>query len=292
MGTFGTDISENDIYMDLEIEFFDLYNQGIDIKTITKRIIKAHNESYDSDEYSNDFWFALADFQWQCKSLDDNVFKKVKEIVNSKSDLKLWKELDSNSDDIFEREKKLNEFIEKISVQKKRAKVRVKKKLYNSIFTKGDLIIYKLNNGNYGGSLIIEDEKETEFGLNLVILSDINSKKKPTLKDFRNAKIQYIQEKLIGQPIRNYPLSIYLYGKWYLEEIDESYEFEVIKNISISDFNADFKVGYFHWVILKDNPYTIENGIQLKNWIKNKNWLQQWFCTIAEIVNKQTAKQE
>jgi len=172
MGTLGTDISENDLYKDLEIEFFDLYNTGIDAQTISEQVIKNHNESLNSDEDSNNFWLAIADFQWQCKSLNNEALSKVNQIVESKSDLDLWRELDASEININEREKK---------------------KFYDSIFSKGDCIIYKLENNKYGASLIVYEEKQTESGQNWLLISDINSTSEPSIAEIKKANVSYLE---------------------------------------------------------------------------------------------------
>ena len=122
MGTWGNDISDNDQYSDLKIEFFELYNKAVPVDVISESIIKEHNENFDSDEDSNNFQFALADFQWQCKALDDRVLEKIKSVVKSKSYLLLWQELDASQEDLAAREKNLDEFLTKISSSKKNAK--------------------------------------------------------------------------------------------------------------------------------------------------------------------------
>ena len=55
MGTSGNDISDNDQYSDLKIEFFELYNKAVPVDVISESIIKEHNENFDSDEDSNNF---------------------------------------------------------------------------------------------------------------------------------------------------------------------------------------------------------------------------------------------
>ncbi|MDG1915591.1 MAG: hypothetical protein P8I55_13500 [Crocinitomix sp.] len=55
MGTWGNDISDNDQYSDLKIEFFELYNKAVPVDVISESIIKEHNENFDSDEDSNNF---------------------------------------------------------------------------------------------------------------------------------------------------------------------------------------------------------------------------------------------
>jgi hypothetical protein len=133
MGTWGLKIFENDLYKDLEYDFFELYNNGLEVKSITEKLLEKYNLYLNSDEDSNDFWFCIADLQWQCKALDNSVLNKVKDIIESKSDLVLWKENGASASEVLRRDKILEAFLKKISSPPKSAKRRVKKKSYNSI---------------------------------------------------------------------------------------------------------------------------------------------------------------
>jgi hypothetical protein len=44
MGTWGTGISSNDVYEDIYYKFFELYNQGIEVTSITEKLIKENKE--------------------------------------------------------------------------------------------------------------------------------------------------------------------------------------------------------------------------------------------------------
>ena len=47
----------------------------------------------------------------------------------------------------------------------------------------------KLENGNYGGAIVLEAIKDTEYGLNLIAITRINQLEKPSTKEFINAEI-------------------------------------------------------------------------------------------------------
>ena len=185
MGTWGTGISSNDIYEDINYEFFELYNQGMEVSAITEKLIEGNKELIDSYEDQNNFWITIAKSQWECKSLDQKILNRIKDIVESGKDIELWKELDSSKPDLTKREKVLDSFLEKISTEKKTSRKRKVKKYRNAIFEKGDCLVFKLSDGDYCGVFVLESEKETEFGLNLVVVTDIKQSEKPTEKDFK-----------------------------------------------------------------------------------------------------------
>lgn len=247
MGTFGTEISGNDEYLDLEIEFFELYNEGLEVSTISNKIIQKHNESLNSDEDSNNFWLALADFQWQCKALDEDVLNKINDVIESESDLKLWEELGSDQEDIEERRIELNKFLAKISTPVKRAKRRVKKKFFDSVFKKGDCLVFELTNGNYGAALVIDDEYQTELGLNTIVVADISKKDIPKINDLKTAKVQYFYS---GNSEDAKPFICKFYATHY--DMEKS-EIEIIKlgNVELKPCEYRVRMGA-SWTVLRD----------------------------------------
>ena len=188
MGTWGTGISSNDVYEDIYYKFFELYNQGIEVTSITEKLIKENKELIDSHEDHNNFWITIAKSQWECKALDPKIYNLIKDIVESEKDIELWKELDASKSDLTKRKKVLDNFLEKISTEKKTARKRKVKKLREAIFEKGDCLVFNLSDGDFCGIFVLESEKESEFGLNLVVVTDIKKSDKPTEKDFENAK--------------------------------------------------------------------------------------------------------
>jgi len=74
MGAWGTAISSNDTYADIYGEFFDFYNDGLDVAEISQKLIAANQETINDKDDCNNFWFALAKAQWECKQLDKDIF--------------------------------------------------------------------------------------------------------------------------------------------------------------------------------------------------------------------------
>ena len=70
MGAWGTAISSNDTYADIHDEFFELYNDGLEVDEISKQLINKNQETINDPDDCNNFWFALVKAQWECKQLD------------------------------------------------------------------------------------------------------------------------------------------------------------------------------------------------------------------------------
>ena len=183
MGTWGTAIKSNDTSADIYADFFDLYNDGKESTEINKKLIS------DNPKGENDFWFALALALWETKSLPTDILEKVRDIIKSESDLKLWKELDASESDIRKRKAVLEKFLTKLESEKPKAKARKKKKTKDPIFEKGTCIVFKLENGNYGGAIVLSSDLETGYGYNLIVTTRLNQLSKPTLDDIENSEI-------------------------------------------------------------------------------------------------------
>ena len=189
MGAWGTGISSNDTYADIYEQFIDLYNEGLSVTEITNRLINENQETINLEEDAPNFWFAIANGQWECKALDKEIFSKVEYLINSGEDIRIWKELEASPKDLKLRENVLKKFLLKLQTDKENPRKRTKKKFYNSIYQKGDCLTYLMDNGNYGGAFVLSDEQQTETGTNYIALTTIDLLTKPTLDDFKSAEV-------------------------------------------------------------------------------------------------------
>jgi len=189
MGTWGTAIKDNDTFADIYGEFFELYNEGESPQNISKKLLAENQELIAESESSSDFWFALALAQWETKSLDNNIFSTVENIILSGKDLENWRELDADENDIKKRKIVLEKFLEKLKSEKPKSKARKKEKTITPIYQTGDCICFKLTNGNFGGAVVLSTNSDPKFGLNLIASTNINQTSKPTIKDFENANV-------------------------------------------------------------------------------------------------------
>lgn len=189
MGTWGTAINSNDTSSDIYADFFELYNEGENPDSIAKKLIHDNKELIDNPYDSNNFWFTLALALWETKALDHEIFNRVKEIILTEKDLYVWRELEANETEIKKRKDVLEKFLLKISSEKDKAKARKKKKIKEPIFEKGTCLTFRLPNRNYGGAVVLEADKQTGFGYNLIVTTKISKSERPTIKDFENAKV-------------------------------------------------------------------------------------------------------
>ena len=248
MGAWGTAISSNDTYADIYGGFFDLYNDGFDVAEISKRLIAENQETINDKDDCNNFWFALAKAQWECKQLDKEIFNRVKKVVETGSDLEVWRQLDADEKDIKKRKVILDKFLADLQTERPKAKSRKKKIIRQPVFDKGDCLTFKLGNGNYGGAVVLEAIKDSEYGHNLIATTRINQPNKPTKKDFENAEVLVMNySSWDNKPNVKWYLPIRHKQTAHLIEIVENIEVQVnydIKN-SMLGFVGDFDI----WII-------------------------------------------
>lgn len=291
MGTWGTGISSNDTYSDIYGEFIDLYNDGATVPQITKKLIADNQETINTREDSSNFWLAIANGQWECKELNKEVLSKVEEIIKSGLDIEMWRELDSTQSELKKRGQVLLKFLEKIKTEKEKPRTRTKKELYDSIFSKGDCLVYKMDNGNYGGAFVLTDEKSTEVGANEIAFTTIDKSSKPTLEDFKNAEVfvrrsietsiknSEILENLIDKPeIGGFSAISFKRDKPEIEVIGQ---LQVFKEYDVTERGKSaYPWSWLKSIVSNKAKYIEVNGapklkVKLSKWTK-KSWIKNW----------------
>lgn len=189
MGTWGTAIKDSDVFADIYSEFFELYNKGGQPDDISQKITADNWEMLEIEEEKNSFWFALALAQWETKSLAPEVLSTVEKIITSGEDLKLWLELGASEQDIEKRKIALEKFLEKIKSERPKAKPRKQASIKTPIFSTGDCLVFKMQNGNYGGAIVLATDSNPETAYNLVATTRLNQETKPSLADFEKAEV-------------------------------------------------------------------------------------------------------
>lgn len=274
MGTWGTAIKSNDTSADIYADFFDLYNNGKEPNEIKNKLIS------DNPNGTNDFWFTLALALWETKSLTNEILEKIRKIIESESDLKAWKELDASESDIKKRKIVLEKFLVKLESEKTKSKARKRITKKEPIFKKGSCLTFKLNNGNYGGGIVLESDFDTGFGYNLIVTTRINQENKPTVSDFKKSNVLVAN---FGD-WKDEPKVTWYLPKLFKKEFSEL--FENVGDIPVelnytpngSEISASFSAGWQHIFepVNQQLEYEKINGVtksfSIDKLIKRKKW--------------------
>jgi len=189
MGTWETSIKDNDAFADIYSEFFDQYNKGAEPNVISEKIINDNWEILEIEEEKNSLWFALGLALWETNSLNPQILNKIEEIIENGEELKVWLDLGASEGDIKKRRTALEKFLQKLRTNRSKPKPRKKEKLKTPIFSTGDCLSFKLENGNFGAALVLASDQDPERAYNLVATTRVNSSTMPTLDDIRNSEI-------------------------------------------------------------------------------------------------------
>jgi hypothetical protein len=189
MGTWGTGIKDNDAFADVYSEFFDRYNKGDEPDKISKKLIEENWEILEIEEERNSLWFALGLALWETQSLNTEILAKIEAIISTGEELNLWHTLGASEPDIKKRKAALEKFFQQLKSDRPKAKSRKKPKQKSPIFATGDCLTFKMNNGNYGGAIVLATDDNPETAYNLVATTRINQVNKPAIKDFEQSEI-------------------------------------------------------------------------------------------------------
>ncbi len=143
MAIDGTNILESDLSIDVQNEILDRYDSGQsadEIKSYLRNGLDNLSSSLDLEIYISTACLTL----WKIGLLDDYFIKQLKTIVDNGADM-AWAEIDKTA--ISKRNIALQKLLKKVSAPI--LKVRKPKKyktIINSLFTKGEVIIFQIDN--------------------------------------------------------------------------------------------------------------------------------------------------
>ena len=142
MGTWGVNLYQDDIALDVKEEYIDFLKIGINNKEATKRLVKIYKDIMEDDE-AGVFWFALADTQWKYGRLLPEVKSKALEFIESGVDLELWKE---DEKQYKKRQKVLEGLKDKLNSEQPQEKKITKLTLEKAYWEIGDILLYQILN--------------------------------------------------------------------------------------------------------------------------------------------------
>ena len=128
MGAWSEKIKDNDTTLDIYSAFFDRYNSGENPELISKSIKEEYADYFNDSDDSSNALIGLALAQWETKSLETDLFEKIKDLVKSGTDLIVWKGLGANEKSLKKRKSELDKFLNQISTERDKPKRRVRPK--------------------------------------------------------------------------------------------------------------------------------------------------------------------
>jgi hypothetical protein len=185
MGTWNTSISGNDEFMSVYETFKGLYAEYdgkkwlYDLDILKSKMQEQFAEKLNDKDTADEYWFAMAKAFWDYGIKDDSAYLKTQEIINSGSNLEVWKSLDATEKQLKERQKELAKFLEKLSVEKGKPNQRPKQVNILPAFAAGELLAIKSEDGHYCAG-VVSGASTDKWGRNVIHLLNYYSKEKPS----------------------------------------------------------------------------------------------------------------
>jgi len=227
MGTWGIALSSSDTFSDIYSEYFNQFNSGIAANKILTNIEQQFEDVLADEDERNDFVFAVVKASWEIGQISKKYKDELKNIIDKKLEIERWLRLDGSNKDAEKRQLNVVALYEKVSVNNLKPKKIKRIKLVDGYFEKGDCIIFKDSENNYTAIVVLSQEKQTEYGLNLILVLDYFSKTKPTIDDCEKANCAMTHDVKGGFK----PWTQYCYAK-DVKKIE--CDFEIIGKIKIS----------------------------------------------------------
>jgi len=184
MGYWGISILSDDTSRDIYDSYMQMYNESLAHEDIREQLFDECAEMLDDVDDGPLFWLGFAKAQWECGALQDDVYQRVKTIIDTGAELVRWEEAGAKV--LNKRKQVLQEFLEKISTPKEKPRKRRKVIPHPSIYAPGDCLAIKLSNGQYGAAFVlaVDNDSYPPDGQTLVGLIDYLSPEKPPLMLF------------------------------------------------------------------------------------------------------------
>jgi len=185
MGTWGVKLLENDAALDVYSIFEEQYCERKELESIKASVLKSFRlvDGKNSPvlEGNSNAWLAFALICWECQTLDEQTTEVVDQLLKQEIDSDDWEDLWDK------RKKSIVRFQKKIAVPAKKIKKIPKYFKLVVPFDMGDCIVFKYEDGMYGGTICtahITENKKPGYDTRHFANITYHAETKPTMEDF------------------------------------------------------------------------------------------------------------
>jgi len=190
MGSWGYNILENDMALDVHGDYMDEFRTGASAGKIAKTLKKKYAEVLEDEDDAINFWLGLARAQWDCGQLESAMIGRIEKLIRSRAGMALWE--DSGPKSAAKREAALKTFLAKLKSPNPKPKRLRKAIIRKSPFNQGDCLSIRYDDGKYAAAIVIEtDDKpdkpgQDSYGSTHLVFLDYLKKIKPSMEVFRS----------------------------------------------------------------------------------------------------------
>ena len=227
MGTWGTEILQNDTTADIWVEFKELYNKGLSLKEIRLKLEK-HYTPQNNTEYYGEIWIGIAYGQWMCGDVEDYTFKKLNDATKLR-----WLTLWADDKKLLEKRiKAISDFIQKTQTPRPNPLRRKKIVVRHSFFKKGDVIGIKINDKHFIAAIVTNHQDFENDGQNTIAFTDFLFKAPTTLNEVLNSNMFYLDIGGSNKYYRGFYQAIFS-ARNMVKQIDKAF---IIDKIDATEF--------------------------------------------------------
>lgn len=147
MGCWGMGITQSDEYCEVYERFLEDYDSGMLVADISKNILEEYQQEFDeNDGIIHDVYFALGKAQWMCGGISDDLFHRIRQIIESGENLTFLRELGASDKDLIIRKRKLDLFLRGLSTP--RGKTRKRKLSKKQVITESVVVFPNIHIGD------------------------------------------------------------------------------------------------------------------------------------------------
>ena len=225
MGSWGTELYQNDTTLDVKSQFEKMYYAGKSVQEITEQLLEEYREILGDPEEESLFWMALADTQWEFGVLLPQVLEQALYWIEKESSIKRLYQM-SGEVKKEQRENAMRRLKVKLCSTQPPARKAVRRRMFRCKWKLGDVFAYKIEGtyarerGFLGRYLLIRkvDERiwHPEHIIPIVYVKLTKDETLPTNTEEYD-QLEYVQTWFSRYEERLWPLN----GKRMREDIEE-----------------------------------------------------------------------
>lgn len=186
MGTWSSVITGDDTVADVIGAINDRLKRGEPMAEACSAVRQQFRSLLDDEDEAPLLWLALAAVQWRHGAVEPDVLARVRADVQQQRGLDRWRE---NGQLLAKRLAALQRFAEQVAVPNQKPRPLPKRVARPASFQVGDCLAVRLDDGRYSAALVLAvDDRNLEYGVNLVAGLDYVSARVPALSDFKRRK--------------------------------------------------------------------------------------------------------
>lgn len=194
MGCWGVALSSSDTYQDIYYSFFQQYNANISPLEIVTNLERDFQEILLDDDEAPDFIYAVCKALWEVGVELTQYRQALSKIAETKYEVERWVRLGGADKDSVKRQRNVEALQEKILIKKPKPRRPKKVRLVDAYFEKGECLTFRDADGFYTAAVVLNADKQTESGLNLLLAVDYLNTVAPNEDVFLNGNCRMFED--------------------------------------------------------------------------------------------------